>query len=707
MTKHPSIQSMASAGCIVEFLQGNEPQLAWVEQATGDKLHLFTLNKRESKLAASRILPWIGPRFEGAHNRESILEKLREHSRLREELAQGIDPLEIWELAQGEVTVSSPAWFAGLSFETPDVDRVAAMGRALLAVKTHFKFQPPNFEVYPAEVVERRLAEQAAARERELVVTAGQSFFHELWTGWASGRRKDAAKLAAQLDPAAAAKLKEMLKALLADQESPQWAPLWQQLRKGLPEHPQQPLILAQEWGLVPPHHNFLLDQAGYDPGDAWSEAFSGEIEAMRARIEAMRGEPDPARFLSVDSPTTRDIDDAFRVEPLPGGGWKVRMALARPTAAWNFESPLGQAVNDRATSLYLPEQTSHMLPEALGCGLLSLNAGQVSPALLLDWELDAQAAPQSFEPRLGWVRVEANLTYESVERGLESGQGDPDVAAAHQVAQALRAARIVRGAVILDRPEPKMSLCGPPEALRVELCRQEEHPKAQMTVSELMILANASIAAWAREREIPLLHRVQDVSIPHGYAGVWTSPVDMHRAVKQLSGATLEARPGRHASIAAEAYAPITSPLRRLSDLVNMAQVQHFLESGDPQHSREALAELLPRIAARLDAVGQVQRFRPRYWKLLFMQQNAREREFEAVVVEECGQLTALSLTELQMYVRVGREMLGGHAQPGQRFWVKLGKVDPLTNEFRVMSAREEEEKPDVGDWFPMDGKE
>ncbi|WP_243359809.1 ribonuclease catalytic domain-containing protein [Fundidesulfovibrio terrae] len=701
-TKHPSIQTVPTPGCIVEFMQGNEPHIAWVEEASGDKLRLYTLNKRETKLPSSRLLPWAGPRFEGKFTREAILEKLREHAKLREELASGVDPLEIWELAQGEVTQASAVWFAGLAFEDPDVDRVAAMGRALLGVKTHFKFQPPNFEVHPAEVVERRIAEQEAARERELVVDAGHEFFHELWTGWASGRRKDVAKLASQLDPVAAVKLEALLRGLLADAENQELAPLWQSLRKGLPEHPHQPLILATEWGIVAPHHNYLLDQAGYEPGDAWSAAFEGEIASLEKEFQAKRAEPEPVEYVSVDSPTTRDIDDAFHVEKSPEG-WRVSMALARPTLSWDFEGGLGREVSRRASSLYLPEGVSHMMPERLGCGLYSLNAGEDRPALILDWTLDASGSVTDFSPRLAWVRVAANLTYEGVERTLTDGSAGASVSAAHELAGMLRAARIDRGAVVIDRPEPKIRLEGAPADIRVDIVHLEEHPEAQMTVSELMILANTSMAAWAAQHGVALMHRVQDISIPHSYSGVWTDPVDMHRVVKQLAGATMEVRPGRHASLAAEAYAPITSPLRRLTDLVNLSQVESYLASGAPRLSRDELVARMPGMAARLDAVGQVQRFRPRYWKLLYMREQSRQREFEAVAVEDCGPVAVLSLVELQMYVRCGRDTLGGSVTPGQKFWLKLGKVDPLTNEFRVLGAREAEEKPEPGDWPPQ----
>ena len=719
MTRHPSIQTIITPNCIVEFLQGNEPHLAWVEEATGDKLRLYTLNKRETKLPTQRLLPWSGPRFEGQLNREAVLDKLREHAKRREELASGIDPMDIWELAQGEVGQASTAWFAGLAFENPDVDQVAAMGRALLGVKTHFKFQPPNFEVHPAEVVERRIAEQAAAQERELVVIAGQAFFHELWTGWASGRRTDTAKLSGQLDPQAAARLKDLLRALIIDPENPELAPLWQNLRKGLPEHPNQALILAMEWGIVPKHYNYLLDRAGYDPGDAWSAAHASDIETLRSAFQVRREEAGTTPFLSVDSPTTRDIDDAFHVEKTTGG-WRVSMALARPTLSWDFESGLGRAVWQRATSLYLPEGVSHMLPESLGCGLYSLKAGEDRPALILEWSLDETGAVLEFTPSVGWARVAANLTYGAVERYLTTGlaeelveglAGDSargmtvdlaarSVSAAHELAGLLRRVRIERGAVVIDRPEPKIRLEGSPEDPTVDITLPAEHLEAQMTVSELMILANSSMADWAGERDLALLHRVQDISIPSGCPGVWTDPVEMHRVVKQLAGATLEVRPGKHASLAARAYTPITSPLRRITDLINLAQAEAFLTSGAPRFSREELVAKLPQISSRLDAVGQVQRLRPRYWKLYFMREHCREHEFQAVVVEDCGHMAALSLTEMQMFVRCGKEVLGGAFQVGQRYLVRLGKVDPLTNEFRVFSAREEEEKPEPGGW-------
>ena len=326
-----ALERYAGPGCLVEFMQGNQTQVAWVLEETSGRLRLYTLTKREEKLPLSRVLPWLGPRYDGARDRSEILELLALHQQRRETAAAAIDALELWELAQGEVREESAEWFAGLLGEKPDVDAVAAMGRALLRCKTHFKFHPPKFEVFPAETVERRLTEQAVAEEREKVVVAGQTFFKELWHGWCSGEHGRAGALAAKLDPAAAERLADLLRRLIVDADDPEAAPLWAMLRKGLPDHPFQPLLLAEQWGIVPPHHNYLLDQADYAAGDGWWGPYAGEIEAIGKKLAALGGEPEPIPFVSVDSPTTRDIDDAFYAEPLPDGGTRLILALADP----------------------------------------------------------------------------------------------------------------------------------------------------------------------------------------------------------------------------------------------------------------------------------------------------------------------------------------------------------------------------------------
>ena len=120
------------------------------------------------------------------------------------------------------------------------------------------------------------------------------------------------------------------------------------------------------------------------------------------------------------------------------------------------------------------------------------------------------------------------------------------------------------------------------------------------------------------------------------------------------------------------------------------MAQIQAVLETGKPLWRRDELEAMLPELSGRLDAVAQVQRSRPRYWKLEYLRQRKASRH-EAVVVEDQGPFVQVSLPLLQIYVRAPRDLFGDDVHPGKRYQVKVSRVDPLTNEIRLGEALEE----------------
>jgi len=709
MTKPLQLSGFPRPGSVVEFLLEGEAHIAWVLEEAGGRLRLMTANRREHKLPASRLLPWTGPDFAPAATREEAARRLEDLEARRREILGGINALELWDMAQGELERAPAQWFAQLLWTDPGVDELAAMGRALLGAKTHFKFNPPDFEIHPADKVEARLAREREDREREAVAAAGHALFSALWARIKSGQAFPAAggpalREADSLDPELAERLRAMLCAQLAGRaatsvEQDALAKLWESLKKHLPDTPHLALQLAQAWGIVAPHHNFLLDEAGYAWGDAWSAQFAEEIAAQRARFDALaRGVAvDPTPFVSIDASTTRDIDDAFcvREAALPDGstGYHCSVVLARPCLAWSFGSPLDREVMSRATSLYLPEGSGHMMPEALGTGLFSLTADGPKPALVAEFLLDQRAEVVETSPRLAWVKIARNIAYEDAQAALDA-DSDPHLSLAMRLARELFTRRLERGAVVIDKPEPRVELDPPPDGahdIRVRIETRPGSPDAELLVSEFMILANCGMALWAREKGVPLLHRTQDIALPTDAKGVFRHAVDIFRVVKLLAPPLLECQARRHSALACEAYATLTSPIRRYVDFLNMAQVQSFLETGAPRLDRTGLEALLPHLSARIQEVGQVQRFRPRYWKLVYLAQHRRE-PFPAVVVDEAGPYPTLSLPELQITVRAPRQMIGDKVHAGMAVNVTFGRIDPLTNELKVLEAREAE---------------
>ena len=713
-------------GCIVECMQANRSSIHWVLEISGDTARLLSPTRKESKLNVSRLLPWYGPLYPADKTREEIEKLLKEHEANREALAGEVNPLEIWETVKDDTPRANAAFLAGLLWESPDADNVAAMGQAILSCKTHFKFLPPDFEVYDEETAVRRVVEAESTREREALASVGGEFFRNLWAYHTKARGplyenefppEDLAKICAR-----------MLRDRIADPECPENIELWRLVTKSLPDDPHLALHLATAWGLVGSHHNFWLDRADYAHTEDWTDAYRDELASLAGKVHAAPGANDGANegaangpagapFVSVDPVNTADVDDAFSVHKNEDGTFSVSLAFACPAKFWPFGSGLDKTVLRRASSLYLPEGDHHMIPRETGLALFSLLEHQRRPSMVLEFRLSNAGDILEFSPRISWVSLAANLTLPGVQAVLDGPAATVKVTAkqivaaapfaamlktARELAETLQQKRIENGAVITERPEAEVTLerCTPEHdehgtgaengEISVSVCHAPETPSAQGVVGEFMILANSALATWANERDIPLIFRTQDVALPKEFSGVWTEPEDIARIVKQIPPSALELVPRNHAGLGVAMYAPLTSPIRRYTDLINTAQVISYLETQKPRLSRDELAQILPLITSAHDAVAQVQRFRPRYWKLLFYKQMGDKMWWDAVVTEENDAFATLSLPLTQIVVRAKRKTMGEKVFPGEKVKVRLGKIDPLRNEIRVLAVME-----------------
>jgi len=684
MAKKTVFSPSVRPGTVVEFMHGDQPQLAWVLEESAGRLRILTINRKEMKLPAARLLPWFGPVRESDINRQGIQDILNAHQERRGEIQAGIDVMELWELAQGELDTAPLSWFADLLFEEAGPDEIAALGRAMLSAKTHFKFRPPNFEIWPEEKVELRLRQKAEEKEREAVTSAGQTLLKELWTAYSQGRKPRLPLLEDELK----ARLETLLRHKVAGNFDEVEQKIWTAISKGLPDVPHLALLLAQAWGVLLPHHNYLLDEAEYEWGDVWWESFSSEIEEIETTFSNQADEIESEEFISIDASTTRDIDDAFLMKK-DGDDYVLSIALARPDAHWTFGSPLDRVIAHRATSLYLPEGTAHMMPEKLGTGLYSLLAGEKRPVFIAEFRLDSDGKLLSTTPREAWITVKANITYEAADAAIESGS-DESLVLAHQLAEKLVERRISDGACVIRKPEPVVSVEGEGAQSAVSITLKEPCPLSELVISEFMILANSGLALWAKENDVPLLHRTQDIALPQESAGIFTEPAAILRAVKLLLPPILETTPKRHAALGVPAYAPITSPLRRYTDFINMSQVCSYLSEGEPRLDRDDLDHLAVNLGMRIKEVGAVQRFRPRYWKLVYLAKQRKSFQ-SAVIVDDNGPMATLAMPHLQINVRAPKKMLGDKLYPGQRFQINFSRVDPLTNEIKIAEALEE----------------
>ena len=746
-------------GCIVELMQGNSPLLAVVVDTQGEKLRLFTQGKKETTISPSRLLPWFGPVVAGngstLPDRATLSKCLDETSRIRALLREEIAPEELWELAEGEVNKATALWFASLVWDPVSVDHVAAMGHVLMEYKTHFRFNPPDFEIHSPETVEKRLHEVEQKRLHDLVVLQGNTFFHKLWsscmgrTGPAdacppnspNNKSNHTSQGHGFFDLVPDKDLTATLQAILFKQiqEPDADDALWKQVVKGLPADPHLPLLLAQSWGLVPDHYNYLLDRAGYDRGDTWAEPHTAAEATLAELLQTLIPTlpEDTAPFVCIDPAGTEERDDAFFVQCQPDGSFAVKIAVACPSIVWPYGEALDSAVARRSSSLYLPEGDEHMMPHAMGSTLFSLDEGQERAAFITTLQIDADGKLLRVTPQIGKVRVSKSLTLEEAETAFATsalyGYGDASVQEtaqrteakaagqatplpascvamlhdAYKLALTLKEWRLGQGAVITERPDADIRVnmqTSPPDILLQQAPAAEA---AHLTVGEIMVLANTSLAVWAGEQGIPLFYRTQDVGLPKEFSGVWKTPQDISRVVRSLPPAILQTVPRRHAGLAVPAYTTCTSPIRRYTDLVNQGQITHFLRHGSPVHTHETLQKMLPYVQARADAAQHIQRTRPRYWKFVFFAQKGDKEWWPGIICDENSNFVTISLPWAQLAVRGRRKLFGEKCIPGTAVEIRLGKAAPLRGEIAILEVREVESPLDDADLFSFDEAE
>ena len=96
------------------------------------------------------------------------------------------------------------------------------------------------------------------------------------------------------------------------------------------------------------------------------------------------------ANAFSIDDATTTEIDDAFSVEKLPNGNWRIGVHIAAPALGMPRDSDGDKIAAQRLSTVYMPGAKITMLPDSV-VQAFTLEADRVCPALSMYNEVDAE----------------------------------------------------------------------------------------------------------------------------------------------------------------------------------------------------------------------------------------------------------------------------------------------------------------------------
>lgn len=353
-------------------------------------------------------------------------------------------------------------------------------------------------------------------------------------------------------------------------------------------------------------------------PADVVAEA-TGAVDAFAGEREDRTDLP----FVTIDPPSSMDLDQAVHIERTDAAGFVVHYAIADVGAVVKPGGALDQEARRRGQTFYLPDGSLPLHPRELSEGSASLLPDQTRPVALWTIELDATGAVTGFSVQRALVKSVARLDYAGVQADADAGRLHPSIAALPEFGALRAAAALARGSIELKLPEQEVVSDDQQTNWRIELqprtaaddWNAEVSLLTGMCAAQLMIDAKVGLLRTlpkpdpAAETAMRKTAAALGLDWPAGTSvGVFLAGLEANKpdtlvmmtaATTLLRGADYAAFDGalpelvEHSGIGAP-YAHVTAPLRRLSDrFVTEVCLAASGKTEIPSWAREALPEM------------------------------------------------------------------------------------------------------------------
>ena len=368
----------------------------------------------------------------------------------------------------------------------------------------------------------------------------------------------------------------------------------------------------------------YAQDIRGRFPEEVREEAKKLEDAAVSEADTKGRLDLRSLPIFTIDSASTKDIDDAISLTRTPEGGFELGVHIADVS---HYVRPGTETDNEafrRATSVYYADQVVPMLPKALSNGICSLNEGELRLAFSCLMRLDNNGELTDYRFVKSVIRSRVKGVYSEI-NALLAGSTDPELQAKYaEVSEQLPAMKKLyghrarlrreRGCMDIESGEVKLILDEEGRCIDVQ---KRTSGESEAMIEEFMLLANQCAAHFARVKQIPFVYRVheepnaeklerlhalltacgindhfaKDVPAPkelsailEGVRGTAYEQIINTGMLRCMSKAQYEAKPKGHYGLVLKDYAHFTSPIRRYPDLAIHRILTDLLSGTDKE---------------------------------------------------------------------------------------------------------------------------
>ncbi len=660
---------MMYSGKLVEYLDGGRFICAFVTESQPKRVRLINQNGRDVNLPVSRIIHCSTRSYSTNLDRDTLARELKDTSEKRCSLMKEVQLEQLWELTSEDPTDSfEPDFLAELSFgEAANDDTVSAFLRCIFADKLYFKYREGRIKVHsPEQVLQFRQQQEKERREAELI------------QGGAKAIRllMDNPLPEIQMDPWVEDCLGIIRDFYLFGAEAKDCEIARSILKEAGFHNPHDPFHILVKAGIWGRNENLPLLRQGIPVSFSLPARQQAEAILQSSQKELFN---DPGRTdlthlrpLTIDGTTTLDFDDALTVE-IQEGNYLVGIHISDVAHYVRPGDPLFQEAMQRGTSLYFPEGQIPMLPRHLSQGICSLIQGETRAAFSFMILLSPEVEVLRVRIMPSVIRVARRLSYEEADRLMAH---DEELKILDILRQRLRRKRLDNGALLLPFPDVNIFIDNNGK-VHVSLARSDT--PARTLISEFMILANSEAARYVADRMVPGLFRAQGPLKNRLVHGEDDDLFQNTRQRKQIPRGELLTAASAHSGLGVSHYTTVTSPIRRLLDLVMQHQLNSIVRRREPVFTEEMCKDFNSVITRTLATANNVRQMRHRYWLLKYLE-DRKGQLVEALVIE-CGpKRVNLLLTDILMEADLPCPA-GAKPAPDSRVKIRIVKVDALDN--------------------------
>ncbi len=314
---------------------------------------------------------------------------------------------------------------------------------------------------------------------------------------------------------------------------------------------------------------------------------------------------------ITIDGIHTKDMDDAVYCKKLEDGSFILNVHIT-DVAYWiSSQSKIFERAKNNSFSLYLVNVVFPMIHSLLTNGILSLNEGADRLTVTTSMKIDAEGKVKDYDFNFSVIQSKKKMTYDDVNKIIEDGIMVPGYEPYKQVLNDL--------ACLTEKLEYQSKLRGALEFAETDLdfdvdidgnpthFKRKEMRTAEKMIKESMILTGVCFAEYYKWLDLPFIKRVHvspnDAKIKSAIEYINSlgyktrhprnidNPKNIQRIIEQiisqidseeefiilapyllkgLERAGYSIDDLGHYGLALHAYAQVTSPIRRICDLVN-----------------------------------------------------------------------------------------------------------------------------------------